>query len=284
MIVGNGVRLNGNPGRSLAAPLANTTARSNWNERGALLNIFTAPGADKKDGIPSGMRHPYVWVLPVRPGGIASRGDIAGLGGATGNLAGGINTTATLAGIGTITTADAVIIAALSAALAGVGTVTQADITAIVIAQIDAALAGTGAVVTSDITALLYTAATLAGAGTIIPPTLEALGLALANLTGAGTVSSTARAPGSMAADISLGASLELSPESVAASVKAALLDTELDGYTVEDIIKLTSAVLLGKSSGGATNPAFRSMDDLATRVVGEVDGAGNRLDSVLSP
>lgn len=283
MIVGNGVRLTGNPNRFMAAPLAHTVVRSGWNRRGALLNIFTAPGADKKDGIPSGLRHPYVWLLPMKPGGLASRFDIEGTAGVTGNLAGGISVDAALNGAGTISTADAVIIAALAAALAGSGSITQADITAIVIAQITAALAGTGAIATSDITALLYTAATLVGTGTLAPPTPQALGLAVADLNGVGAFTSTARASGDMGADISLGATLELSPESIAASVKAALLDAELDGYTIEDIIKLTSAVLLGKSSGG-TSPVFRSIDDTADRVSGEVDSTGNRLNSVLSP
>lgn len=284
MIVGNGVRLTLNPNRLLAAPLQHTTVRSNWNERGALLNIFTNAEADVKDGIPSGLRHPSVWVLPMKPGGLSSRFIIEGEGSATGNLAGGINTTATIEGLGEITTADAGIIAALAATLAGTGTVTQADITAIVITQIEAALAGSSAVATADITALLYTAATLAGTGTIPTATLDALGLAVANPAGTGSLTVSGRATGDMDADISLGASLELSPESIASSVKSALMDTELDGYTIEDIIKLTSSVLLGKSSGGATNPVFRSLNDLEDRVTGEVDASGNRLDSVLSP
>jgi hypothetical protein len=284
MIVGNGVRLTGNPNRSLAAPLSNTTVRSGWNRRGALLNIYTNTNASKKDGIPSGLRHPSVWVLPIKPGGLSSRNIIEGDGAATGNLAGGINTDAALAGLGEITTADAVIIAALTAALEGVGIISQADITAIVIAGIEAALAGTSAVVTADITALLYTAATLAGGSTVPTALLDALGLPTATVTGEGSVTVTGRADGSMDADISLGATLELSPDTIASSVKSALMDTELDGYTVEDIIKLTSSVLLGKSSGGATSPVFRSLNDTATRVSGEVDAFGNRTDSVLSP
>ena len=337
MIVGNGVRLNGNPGRCLAAPLANTTARGNWNEAGALRNIFTAAGVSEKDGIPSGMRHPQVWVLPKVAGGLASRFNINGDGELTANLAG----TASLAGVGTIATADMVLLGFLTAALAGqadtvmsaaalgkvvaavggsaalVGDITSvlnvvadlagssdvaADAVATLVAvaalsgtsQIDAFIAGAvaadatlgggGLVSQAALNAITDAATTLAGAGIIPEATLTALGAAVVTLTGAGVFDGSADATGSMTADISLSASTELSPDSVAASVKAKLLDTELDGYSIEDIIKLTSAVLLGKSSGGATNPVFRSMDDLADRVVGEVDGAGNRLDSVLSP
>ena len=341
MIVGNRVRLNGNPGRCLAAPLANTTARGNWNEAGALRNIFTAAGVSEKDGIPSGMRHPQVWVLPKVAGGLASRFNINGDGELTANLAGGVNGTASLAGVGTIATADMVLLGFLTAALAGqadtvmsaaalgkvvaavggsaalVGDITSvlnvvadlagssdvaADAVATLVAvaalsgtsQIDAFIAGAvaadatlgggGLVSQAALNAITDAATTLAGAGIIPEATLTALGVAVVTLTGAGVFDGSADATGSMTADISLSASTELSPDSVAASVKAKLLDTELDGYSIEDIIKLTSAVLLGKSSGGATNPVFRSMDDLADRVVGEVDGAGNRLDSVLSP
>lgn len=284
MIVGNGVWLAGNPNRFLAAPLAHSQVRSGWNKTGALRNMYTSDDADPKDGIPSGMRHPHVWLLPKTGGGLASRYIIAGDADLTGNLAGGVNGTAAIAGVGVISTADGAIIAALVAALTGTGAITVADITAIVHAEILAELAGTGTITTANMVSLLYTAATLAGGGTIPTATLDALGLANADVAGVGALGGTARATGSIDAAITLGASLELSPDNLAAAVKSALMDTELDGYTVEDIIKLTSAVLLGKSSGGATNPVFRSMDDLEDRVTGEVDATGNRTDSILSP
>lgn len=284
MIIGNGVRLTGNPNRSMAAPLANSQVRSGWNKTGALRNMYTSGDADPKDGIPSGMRHPHVWLLPKTAGGLASRYIIAGDADLTGNLAGGVNGTAAIAGVGVISTADGAIIAALVAALDGAGTITAADITAIVHAEIIAALAGTGAITTANMVSLLYTAAILAGGGTIPTADLEAIGLAQAAPAGVGALGGTSRATGDMAAAITLGASLELSPDNLAAAVKSALMDTELDGYTVGDIIKLTSAVLLGKSSGGATSPVFRSLDDTEDRVSGEVDASGNRTDSVLSP
>jgi hypothetical protein len=341
MIVGNGVRLGCNPGRSLAAPVVNTTTRANWNERGALMNIFTAPAASKKDGIPSGMRHPQVWLLPIKPGGLASRFNIEGISDLAGNLAGGVGGTANLAGVGQISTADATLLGFLAAvmvgqsdtvmsvsglgrALAGVagsgglsGAITSvlnvvadlagtslvgADAVATLVAvaalqgvgqcaafiagaiAADAALVGGGVISTAVINAVTQAVTALVGSGVVPPATLDGLGVVLADLAGAGAFGGTAAAKGSMLANISLVASLELSPESVAASVKSALLGTELDGFTIEEIIKLISAVLLGKSSGGATAPVFRSMDDAADRVVGEVDASGNRVNSTLSP
>lgn len=341
MIVGNGVRLAGNPNRFLAAPLAHNIVRSGWNKRGALLNIFTAPGVSKFDGIPSGMRHPQVWVLPMNPGGLASRFDIFGDGEVVASLAGGLNGEATIAGVGEITAADIALLGFLTVALTGTsdtdmtaealaqalsdiaGTgVFTADITSVLNATADlvgegaltadavatlaaeaalsgqagavltlagaiaaaGTLAGSSALSTATLNAITPAIATLAGQGVLAPPTLAALGLALATIVGTGTAGITAVAKGSMVADISLAATLELSPDVIASTVKAALLDTTLDGFTIEEIIKLTSAALLGKSSGGATNPVFRSIDDTADRVTGEVDASGNRTSSTLSP
>ena len=283
MIVGNGVRLISNPNRYFDAPVAHTTVRSGWNMRGALMNLFTAEGVSKKEGIPSGARNPHVWLLPRVAGGLASRNNVLGGSGLSGNLAGGVAGVADLEGVGAISLADGGIIAALVAALAGAGVVSEADISAIVYAEIEALLSGYGAVVTAETSSLLFTAAVLAGSGDVPTASLQALGLALADLAGSGSAAGSASAKGFMGADISLGASLELSPESVASSVKQALMGAELDGYTLEDIIKLTSSVLLGKSSGGS-NPVFRSLDDTAVRVSGEVDPFGNRVESVLSP
>lgn len=341
MIVGNGVRLSGNPNRFMAAPLVHSQIRSGWNKSGAMRNRYTNPNASPKDGIPSGMRHPQVWMLPKVAGGLASRFALDGVAALTGNLAGGLNGTADLSGTGGFSTADATLLGFLTAVLVGeadtamsvtalgeclsslVGSgVLDSDITSVLnalaaltgsstitadavatlaaaaalqgVAQVDAllagavaadaALAGSGVISTATVNAVTQAVAALVGTGTVPPATLTALAVALAAVAGTGTLGVSVRATGSMDATISLGAALELSPESLAASVKAALLDTELDGYTIEEIIKLTSAAMLGKSSGGATSPVFRSLDDSADRVSGTVDSAGNRTGSVLSP
>ena len=323
MIVGNGVRLVSNPNRSLAAPVANTTLRSNWNQRGALLNIFTMPGAAKKDGIPSGLRHPQVWLMPrtatgwvsgrsgtatlVGAGGIPTatmmllgfltaalagqtastvsasalgqaQAGVTGLGEIDADITSVLNAVAALAGSSAID-ADAVATLAAVAALHGDG-VAAAYLAGAVAAA--AALAGVGTTAAA-LNAITAGVAALVGTGTLPPATLDALGIVVATPTGRGTLGVSARAQGSLAATISLAATLELSPDSIAASVKTALMGTQLDGYTIEDIIKLTSAALLGKSSGG-TSPVFRSLDDTADRVAGTVDRSGNRLDSILSP
>lgn len=341
MLVGNGVRLNSNPGRALGAPLANVLTRGNWNETGALKNIYTS-GASKLDGIPSGMRHPQVWLLPRIAGALASRFEILGDGEATGNLAGGVNADAAIDGAGQISAADLLMLGYLVAAVAGTSDTSMSgyglgnalssisgegvftgDITSVLNALADltgfgdvtgdavatlaaaaslagssdlalilagaivasASLSGSGVISTAAMNAITQAVVDLTGLGVVTTATLQALGLAVATVPGSATFGSTATAEGSMLASIIVGGGgTELSPEAVAASVKAALLDTTLDGFTIEEIIKLTSAALLGKSSGGATNPVFRSLDDTADRVTGEVDGFGNRTSSTLSP
>ena len=57
-----------------------------------------------------------------------------------------------------------------------------------------------------------------------------------------------------------------------------------IDGYTFFQEMELIGAVLCGKVSGGPATPAFRSMDDLATRVTAICDAVGNRTVVTLTP
>ena len=69
--------------------------------------------------------------------------------------------------------------------------------------------------------------------------------------------------------------------------VAAALLDKSNGieaGYTLKQALRLVSAVLAGKVSGGPDAPAFRSLDDSAARVVMSADSSGNRTSVTLSP
>ena len=48
-------------------------------------------------------------------------------------------------------------------------------------------------------------------------------------------------------------------------------------GYTAEELLRLLSAVIVGKSSGQPTNAVFRDINDTKDRVTGTVDSNGNR-------
>lgn len=62
------------------------------------------------------------------------------------------------------------------------------------------------------------------------------------------------------------------------------IMDTVVEGtYTVEDIFKITTAILAGKCSGGATtNITFRDLSDTLNRVISTVDASGNRSNIIL--
>ena len=60
--------------------------------------------------------------------------------------------------------------------------------------------------------------------------------------------------------------------------VRRTLADGDIDGYTLEEAMKICLAALAGKVSGaGTTSITIRSADDTADRIVATVDTNGNR-------
>jgi hypothetical protein len=60
--------------------------------------------------------------------------------------------------------------------------------------------------------------------------------------------------------------------------VRRTLADGDIDGYTLEEAMKICLAALAGKVSGaGTTSITIRSADDTADRIVATVDSNGNR-------
>lgn len=55
-------------------------------------------------------------------------------------------------------------------------------------------------------------------------------------------------------------------------------------GYTFRATMRLMSAVLCGKASGGPGNSVFRNMPDTANRVTSVADSSGNRTVMTLTP
>jgi|GEM_PF-2754797 len=55
-------------------------------------------------------------------------------------------------------------------------------------------------------------------------------------------------------------------------------------GFTLRKTMRLIAAVLCGKTSGGAANPIFRSIDDTTDRVATKATGDGNRTSVTLTP
>jgi hypothetical protein len=58
----------------------------------------------------------------------------------------------------------------------------------------------------------------------------------------------------------------------------ASFWDTLIEGnYSAAEILRIVSAVVAGKSSGGPGTPVFRDLNDSKNRVSGTADSSGNR-------
>jgi hypothetical protein len=75
-----------------------------------------------------------------------------------------------------------------------------------------------------------------------------------------------------------------VAPGITAEEVALEVLDTgDIDGYTIEEALKLVLSVLAGKVSGGGTTEiTFRAADDSKDRVVATITSAGNRTSITL--
>jgi hypothetical protein len=202
--------------------------------------------------LPSGNRHPNVWMMPQKAGALASRNIITGNGAAVAAITGGVNGIATLSGSGDMSGAGALIIS-MVAALSGSGTISSA------VAQ-----------------AFLNLAATLSGSGTVSAATLVALGELQSALTGSGTVSggSAATALGELAASITVTGGT-LTTANVGDAVWNALCEA---GITNREALRVVLASLAGKLSGAPTGPiVIRDVNDTKDRITATVDMDGNR-------
>ena len=63
----------------------------------------------------------------------------------------------------------------------------------------------------------------------------------------------------------------------------AVLAAGDIDGYSLEEALKICASILAGKVSGAGTSTiTFRSLDDSKDRVVATVEGQGNRTSVTL--
>jgi hypothetical protein len=216
MLIGNGVRTNQNPMRQMMAPLAGAVQRTESMQTGAKRNWWTAPGADRRSGVPDGLRPPKTWLMAPTTGGMSARNQltITVTPGAL-VLAGGRNIdgtapitltvpTATLVGLGLIlgTTPVTVTVptSTITGAVYGVGTsgVTFTVPASAISASVSIEGATTLTITVSDavLSAAKYTAGTaaitfavadanLAGAAYSTGTSTLSLALANANLVGA---------------------------------------------------------------------------------------------------
>lgn len=223
---------------------------------------------DETVGVPYGVRHPTAWIMPQKPGALASRNEAMGDGG--------------------VTDADMWAVKLAEAALTGTGELTA---TGSLIVQLVAAIAGSGEISDADIKAFLQLSAALTGTGDA-GGTLTGLGALLAALTGTGTANgSTLTGVGAMAADLVVtGTGLTTanvgpavwsaiaSANNTAGSMGEKLNDagsasnpwTEVieSGYTAAQILKLIAAAVQGDAAGlESGTPTFKGLDGTTDRI-----------------
>lgn len=191
-LIGNYSVLNKCPGRSFGGNVQ-SDSRAHWGQAGAARGRFAGFAAySAKAATPNGYLPPYGWVLPVKAGGISSYTIIVGEGAVgAGNLAGGKNAVAALAGSGDLTGTGALIVSAV------------------------AAITGSGALSGAAV-AYLNAVAALAGSGDVAGA-VAALGNGIAALDGVASAAPVIRATGTVAADIT--PFTDLSPQSLASAV-----------------------------------------------------------------
>lgn len=248
MLLGNGVRDSRNP---LQRRGLNPGGESENFIRPGLLRNFHGEARvtdeSTKASYPSGVRHPYTWMLPQKAGALAARYEINGVATFSGSGALGRNIAGTSAGLGSFTATGALLVS-------GTATITGL------------------ATVTSNAFAALAAAATITGTAT---PTaaITAIGWGVTSITGVATFTGTRYATGELEASIT--PFTELSPQSLASAVWAELLES---GYSAGDIMRVMSSALAGEVSGaGTATVTIRDIADTTNRIVASVDGTGNR-------
>lgn len=284
-LVGNGVRLSAsNPMRQLGAASAGSINRASWAMPGALRNFYAGEatvvaGASIADtaAFPNGYEPPYSWVMAPKGGGLGAYSYVTGDGEINvANLLMGRNCDATLTGSGTISSAASALIVQAAATLLGSGTITSAPLVGTV--QMVAALAGSGAI-TSALQLLAGLTAALTGAGAASGNLRGTLGMD-AEISSEGelvTAASCAAAVwNALAAEFdNIGSFGEL----VASVPSFDAADGIETGLTFREAIRLITAALAGKISGGAgtTITIRNAVADDTDRIVATVDDDGNR-------
>jgi hypothetical protein len=223
-------------------------ARGMWG-RTDLRNSNDGEGiTDGTAGIPYGARGPVAWLLPQKPGALASRNEMIGTAAFSGAGAMGVN------GDVTITA---------SASLAATGALVVSGLCEI----------AASASLSANVVAALAAAADLSAAGTL-SAALDAVGYAVTSITASGALEITSYATGKMECTIAPAVVLD------AQAFSAELLATEIEpGLTLDGALKLITAAVAGKVSGGGTGTITirNAVADTKDRIVATVETDGDR-------
>lgn len=243
---------------------------ANFARTGANRNITAGQGITSGlVSLPSGNRNPNAWMMPQKPGALASRNIMTGDGG--------------------VTDADTWAVKLAQAALSGEGSLTAVGG---LIVQLLADIAGQGEISDADLKAFLQAVASIGGSGEISDADATGLGELVAAMTGLGTAAgSTATGVGELSADLVVTGT-GLTTGNVGAAVWAAIASanntagtmgeklndagsasnpwTEVieSGYTAAEILRLLAAVAQGDATGLENgSPVFKGIDGTTDRV-----------------
>jgi hypothetical protein len=223
--------------------------RNLWG-RHELRNTNVGQGiTEPKAGIPSGYRHPGAWLLPMKPGALSSRKEMQGVGSLAAAGAMGVNASLSVSATGSLAATGALIVS---------GAVS---------------MAATGAL-SANVVAALAAAVSMSASGTL-QAALNAAGYAATAMSASGSLTITSYATGSMSMSIAPAVTLE------AEAFSAQLLDSELVeiGMTVREALRLITAAVAGKISGGGTGTITirNAVADDKDRIVATVESDGDR-------
>lgn len=253
-LMGNGYCRDGLTAKLFGGTSTNGTNPSlfRWNRTADLRNQFAGEGiTDNTASVPSGGRHPVVWLMPQEAGAIASRYEAELSLSASGSGAMGVN------GVGTST---------MTFAITGTG---------------DLVVSGAGTA-TFSITATGNAVATLNAIGTAgmtFTPTatINALAWQIGSATMVFTPSLTSYAVGFM--EGSTVDSSVLTNASIATAVWQQVIEA---GYTSEQILRLLAAHAAGAATGlEGTNPQFVGLDGSTVRIDGTYTAGTRTIDAL---
>jgi len=243
--------------------------RANYARTAAMRNITAGQGiTDGTVSLPSGNRHPNVWMMPQKAGALASRNAIEGAGAISASILAVKLAEAAITGDGELTALGSLIVQAL-ADLTGSGEISDADVKAFLAAV--ANISGSGEVSDADLEGLGAVLAALTGIGTAAGSTLTAVGELDADLvvTGAGlTISNVGPAVWSAVAASNNDPGTMGEKLNDAGSASNPWTEVIESGYTAAEILKLLAAVAQGNATGLEDgSPVFKSLDGTKDRV-----------------
>lgn len=241
-----------------AAVSNNAYPSSAWANKcltGAIRNITAGQGiTDGTVSLPSGNRHPNVWMQPQKPGALASRNAIIG----NGSLS-----------------ATALAVKLALADIGGDGTIS--DATGGLIVQALADIAGSGAVTNANLQAFLAAVADLTGSGDAAG-TAIGFGAIIAAMTGSGIAEATLPATGELSAELTVTGT-GLSSANVGQFVWSYLIE---NGLSAEQVQRLLLAVAAGDATGlEGANPVFKAQDGTTTRIDATYSSGTRTIDSI---